>query len=232
MWRESSVWIPPGWTAVARIPLRLMAAVELDSEQDVGGLRATVSRPRIIGHALEIRIVEIDVGIAMAGRRQIDQPRARLHQRSDAVDQHEMAEVVGPELGLEPVGGLAEWRRHDAGVGDDKIERPAVGEERVGAGAHARERGEIELHDLKFAAVRGGGPDARGRRLGLVEVARRADHLGAVSDERARRLHAEARLTRLSPARACRSGSRCRAPRRWWMSRQRFSLRGSGGVQA
>ena len=64
----------------------------------------------------------------MAGRRQIDQPRTRLHQRSDAVDQHEMAEMVGAELGLEPVGGLALWAGHDAGVGDDKIERLAVGD--------------------------------------------------------------------------------------------------------
>ena len=93
----------------------------------------------------------------MAGRRQIDQPRARLHQRSDAVDQHEMAEMVGAELGLEPVRRLAEWRRHDAGVGDDEIERLAVGDKRVGASAHACKRREIELDQFKPAAVRGVG---------------------------------------------------------------------------
>ncbi len=85
----------------------LVAAVELDREQDVGGLRTAVGRPRAIGRALEIRIVEIDVGKLMAGRRQIDEPPARLDQRRDAVDQHEMTEMVGAELRLEPVGGLA-----------------------------------------------------------------------------------------------------------------------------
>ena len=44
----------------------------------------------------------------MAGRGQVDQPRAGLHQRGDAVDEHEMAEVVGAELGLEPVRRLAD----------------------------------------------------------------------------------------------------------------------------
>ena len=72
-----------------------------------------------------------------------------------------MAEVIGAELGLEPVGGLAERAGHDAGVGDDEVELLAVGEERVGAGAHAGERGQIELDELEAAAVRGAGADLR-----------------------------------------------------------------------
>ena len=68
-------------------------------------------------------------------------------------------------------------RRHDAGVGDDEIERLAVGDERVGAGAHARERGEIELDQLEPAAFRRAGANLCGRGLGLAEIPRRADHL-------------------------------------------------------
>ena len=67
----------------------------------------------------------------------------------------------------------------------------AVGEERVGAGAHAGERGQIELNELEASAVRGVGADLRGRGLGLGEIARCADHLGSVGGERASRLHAE-----------------------------------------
>ena len=103
----------------------------------------------------------------MAGRRQIDQPRTRLHQRSDAVDQDEMAEMVGAELGLEPVRGLAKRRRHDAGVGDDEVERPAVVDQRIRASANACRRGEIELHKLEFAAVPADRIHARSRALPL-----------------------------------------------------------------
>src|ERR1700733_9410689 len=45
----------------------LMAAIELDREQDVGRFRTAVRRPCAIGLTLEIRIVEIDVRKLMAG---------------------------------------------------------------------------------------------------------------------------------------------------------------------
>ena len=84
-----------------------MPPVELDGEQDVGGLGAAVGAELGIGRVLEVRVLEIDVGEAVARRGQVDQARAGLQQRRDAVDQHEVAEVVGAELGLEAVGGLA-----------------------------------------------------------------------------------------------------------------------------
>jgi hypothetical protein len=40
----------------------LMAAIELDREQDVGGLRPSIGCPWVIRRPLEIGIVEIDVG--------------------------------------------------------------------------------------------------------------------------------------------------------------------------
>ena len=176
---------------MARTPFALVAPVELDREQDVGGLRAAIGAELGVGRALEIRIVQIDVGEAVAGRGQIDQPRARLQQRGDPVDEHEMAQVVGAELGLEAVGGLALRAGHDAGVGDDDIERLAGRHQRVGAGAHAGQRGQVELDQLQAAAVLGGRLRAPSVAALALSVARRADHLGAVRGQRPGRLHAE-----------------------------------------
>ena len=103
-----------------------------------------------------------------------------------------MAEMVGAELRLEPVRRLAERRRHDARIANDEIERLAVGDERVGASPDARERRQVELDQLKAAAVRSVGAHRRGRLARLCKIARGADHLSAMRYERARRLDAEA----------------------------------------
>jgi hypothetical protein len=126
----------------------------------------------------------------MSRRRHSDEPRERFHQRRDPVDQHEMPEMIGPELGLESVGGLAKRRPRDAGVGDDEIEAIVVSNQRVGAGAHAGERGQIELNECEASAVRDGCHSC-GRRSGLCKIAHCADHLGSLGRERASRLHAE-----------------------------------------
>jgi hypothetical protein len=60
------------------------------------------------------------------------------------------------------------------------------------AQTHAVQRREVELDQLKPAAVDGGSAHACGRRFGLGQIARGAHHIGAVSYERAGRLHAEA----------------------------------------
>ena len=103
-----------------------------------------------------------------------------------------MAEMVGPELRLEPVRGLAGWASHDSGVGDDKVERLAGVDKRIGAEANAVERRQVKLDQLKSTAVRACAY-ARGRRFRLGQIARGADDVSAVSHERARRLHAETR---------------------------------------
>ena len=100
--------------------------------------------------------------------------------------------MVGAELGLEAVGGLALGAGHDAGVGDDHVERLAGRDQGVGAGADAGQRGQVELDQLEPAAVGRLGADAVGRALGLVQVARGADHLRAVGGQGAGGLDAEA----------------------------------------
>src|SRR5690349_10076207 len=103
-----------------------------------------------------------------------------------------MTEMVRAELSLESIRGLAERGGHDTGIGDDEIEGLAGGIERVGAGADALERGEVELDELEPAAIDGGGAHLLGGPLGLVEIANRADDMGAVGGERAGSLDADA----------------------------------------
>ena len=66
--------------------VRLVPPVELDGEQDVGGLRAAIGPELSIGRVLEVRIVEVNVGEPMTRRGQVDQARAGLQQRDDAVN--------------------------------------------------------------------------------------------------------------------------------------------------
>jgi hypothetical protein len=65
------------------------------------------------------------------------------------VHEQKVTEVARAKLPLESVGSFAEGNGHDPAVGDDEIERPAVGDERLGAATHAREVGEIELDEIK-----------------------------------------------------------------------------------
>jgi hypothetical protein len=97
----------------------------------------------------------------------------------------------GAELGLEPFCGVPEGRSHHAGIGNHRVERPPVRVKRIGAGPHACERGEIQLHEFKAAAVRRLCPDRACRTLGLGKVTGRTDHVGAMRDQRSRRLHTE-----------------------------------------
>ena len=103
-----------------------------------------------------------------------------------------MSEMIGPELRLEPIGGMPERCPHHASIGDHDIEGPSVGDQRVGAGAHARQRGEIQLHQLQRPPVGRLSPDLGRRPLRLGQVARGADHLGAMSREGAGSLDPQA----------------------------------------
>jgi hypothetical protein len=161
-----------------------------DREQDVGGLGAAVGDHRIIRRALEIGIVEIDVRIAVAGGGDVHEPPARRDQCRDTIDQHEMAEMIGAELRLETFRGVAKGRSHNACIGDHGVERPAIGNKRVCAGADALKRGEIQLDQLE-AAVRGQGADLVRGALGLGAIAHRADHLRPVRCQRPRGLDAK-----------------------------------------
>jgi hypothetical protein len=115
-------------------------------------------------------------------------------QGRDPVDQREVADVVGPELGLEAVDRLPRRRRHDAGVGDDGVERPAVRQQLVRTGAHAPQRRQVERDRLQAAAaLHSGLPDRRDGGLTLRHVTDRADNAGAAGSQRARRFEPDPR---------------------------------------
>src|SRR6516165_6700451 len=103
-----------------------------------------------------------------------------------------MAKVVGPELPFEPIGGPAERTGHDSGVRDDEVELFVVGEERVGAGAHAGQVIEIELDQFEAAAVCGSGANRFSRAIRLVDVAYSPYDNCPMGRERAGRLHSKA----------------------------------------
>ena len=138
--------MPPGCTAVARTPLRLVPAVELDGEQDVGGLRAAVGAELGIGRALEIRDRR-DRRRRSGGRPTTGSPAARPASAATAMrlTNTKWPRWLVPNWVSKPSAVWPFGRRHDAGVGDDEVERLARRDQRVGAGAHAGERGEVEL---------------------------------------------------------------------------------------
>ena len=169
-----------------------MTLVEGNGEEDVRGLRSAVGDEGLVGRALEVGVFEVDVGITVACRGQIDEAAAGAQQRSDAVDEDEVAEMIGAELRLEAVGGAAEGSGHDPGVGDDDVEEAALVEQRVGGGANALEVCEIELDELEAATVgRGFLADFSCGVLCLGEVACGADDVGSVGGERTGGLDAE-----------------------------------------
>jgi len=107
-------------------------------------------------------------------------------ERCDAVHQHEMAQMIGTELGFKTIRRPAFRAGHHTGIGNDHIERPARPVQPVRAGTHARKRGEIQLDQLEAATSRSRVPHYLGSPLSLGEVARRADYKGTMCGKDAR----------------------------------------------
>ena len=107
-------------------------AVELEPEDGVGELRALVVAARRV-RALGLQIVEVDLARAVLEARDGDDPRRASRSASASSSmpgEREVAEVVGAELQLEAVGGLAARRHHHAGVVDEQVEARVVGRRR------------------------------------------------------------------------------------------------------
>ena len=130
----------------------------------------------------------------MPGRREVDQASAGANQRSNAIDQYKMAEVVGAELRLKAVHGVPEWSRHYSRIGYDDVESLPARQEFVGAGADALQTGQIERDQLEAATIRRGVLlHLRGRGCGFLKVPHCSCHLRAVGRKSPRRLNADAR---------------------------------------
>jgi hypothetical protein len=73
---------------------------------------------------------------------------ATLHSADEKGRERKVAEVIGPQLELEAVGGLAPRRRHQACVVDEKVEPLVLGQEPLGEGPDRLEVREVQWGDL------------------------------------------------------------------------------------
>ena len=167
--------------------------IELDCEQDVGGLRPPVAEPRLVRRAFEVGVVEVHVAEPVPSRAERhDAGRRGGDERGcEQVREQEVPEVVGAELQLEAVGGGAEGASHDTGVVDEHVETVMVGEEAGGACPNTRQRGELELAHLEVGS-RHRRADALHRRPTAIEVAHRHGDGRAVGGDGPRGLLAQA----------------------------------------
>lgn len=166
--------------------------IQFEAEQAEGDLGLAVGAGAVVG-PLPVQVVPVD-GPLIGGdadlRRDAGPPRAE--QRQQVRDQRDMAEVVGPELELEAVGGrLPGGRGHHAGVVDEQVDGAAVVEQRAAERRHGCEGRQVE-------GVRGDGrrrrrgADRGDRRLGLRGVPRGQDDVRARRGEAARDAEADA----------------------------------------
>ena len=70
---------------------RLVAAVELNGKEGVGGLGASVGDELGIGRVVEVGVIEVDVRKPVASRGQVSQSPAVLDDICDAIDEDEVA---------------------------------------------------------------------------------------------------------------------------------------------
>ena len=114
---------------------------------------------------------------------------------SEAVEQPtgqgEVAEMVGAELHLETVGGLAAGDGHDAGVVEQDVEAVVAGTEAIGEGRHRRQVGQVERFEGHVGGDDGTADAVEGvGALRLVPAGQ--DHLGAGPGQGQGRLEADA----------------------------------------
>ena len=171
--------------------LRVQPALQLVAEEQVGELALPVGGPLAVA-APPVQVVPVHAADPVHGAAQVHHPRpGRRQQRGQQpAGEREVAEVIGAELHLEAVHGLAAGQRHHPGVVDQAVQDFVLRQERRGEGAHRGEAREVERHrgDVRARAV---GAEALDRRAGLLGVAAGDQHARAVARELAGRLVAE-----------------------------------------
>src|SRR5580704_9167492 len=115
----------------------VVSPVKGNSEEDIRRLRSAVGNEGLIGRPFKVWVLEIDIGEAVSGRRQIYQPPSCTNERRNPVDEYKVTQVIGAELRFKAVGGMAKRCGHHTCIRDDHIEGFIVCEQPVGAGAHA-----------------------------------------------------------------------------------------------
>ena len=167
--RPDSILLKPGplteeeWRIMRRHD---RAAVEI-VEADAAGHRGVMSQARHHDNA--------------SGRRLADTVQ-------QAVDQHEVPEVVGQKLHLDAVLLLPGRQRHDSGVGDQPIERDVHGTDAFGAEYHRFPVGQVQENGRGLAVDGGAGI------IRLLLGAGDANHMGSAHGQHPHGLVAEPRV--------------------------------------
>src|SRR5262249_60963779 len=102
-------------------PTLPMPPVESDSEEDVRRLRPAVSDEGVVRRPLKVGILKINVGEAVSGGRQVDQPSSRADQRSNPVDEDKVAKMIDAELCFEAIRGTPKWCSHHSRISNDDV---------------------------------------------------------------------------------------------------------------
>ncbi len=88
---------------------------------------------------------------------------------------------------------MAKRGGHDAGIGNDHVEWPALREQTVGAGAHALQAGKIQLDEFKGTAMgRCRFPHLGRGAIGFRQIARGTDDVGSMRHKRSCGFHSQA----------------------------------------
>ena len=149
-------------------------------EQDVGALRLGVGHTGDVLARLPLEIVELHRHALVRGRAHHDDPRAALgHLRVQPKREREMAEVIGREPHVEPVGEMRVGRLGHARVRDQQVDRPG---DRVGEGRH-RVRGRADRVPRRGRAPVRVGREVAGHRFACRDVAHTEHDVGAREGE-------------------------------------------------
>src|ERR1700736_2656408 len=130
-----------------------MPLVEGDGKQDVRSLRSAIGNEWFIRCPLKVRIVPVNIRVAVTRGCEVNNASPGSHQGHNPVDQNKVPQVIGTELSFKAVRSVSEGCSHHARVSDNQIERFALGYELVGTGTHALQIGEIELDKFEASAV-------------------------------------------------------------------------------
>ena len=124
--------------------------VQLEGEEQVRQLRPAVGAPAAVAPLpQQVLPVQPSHPVRLAGDRDhpgvtVAAPAGGHHQRPQVRGEREVAEVVGAELELEPVGGPAPGHRHHAGVVEQHVDPVGLVPEPVGERRDRRQVGQVE----------------------------------------------------------------------------------------
>ena len=182
--------------------------VELQREHQVGELGLAIGQPALVAARIPVEVVGIDTPERMGQTRHGDHARAGCGPEpvQQTARQCEVAEVVGADLHLEPIGRAAQGQRHDTRIVDQNIQpfvtRTQIRDKRF----DARQVGKIQRHDLQ-ARRRVVAANLFGRMLALADVATGQHHLRTGASERTRRFQPQAAVrARYDRSPACEMG--------------------------